>query len=209
MSVPTTTAAPASPPPLPGAPTVGRETRLAPPLPAPTPDPRRLGAAGLLLLVALSLLWFTAARRRRRQHPAHELRQTFLLELDRIQTMGRCPCPYRRPAAAECPTAAGQRPCAERVHGLLTEFAATATGLPCSRLTTEELRASGTCLPDALRDAFAHLVETLAAADLSRFSPRSPPAAGICLVEAAKAALRNWPGVAAATPAPAPNGEPS
>lgn len=200
MSLPTPLAAP--PTALPGAPTtLGSETRLAPPLPAPPPDPRLLSAALLLLAVALSLVWRARVRMRHQQPSGSEYRQALLRELDRIKTQGTCPC--RLGAAAGSPAARGQRPCADPVYELLAEFAATATGLPCSRLTTQEMRAHAEHLPVALRDTFARLVGTLAAADLDRFAPPQTPADETCLVEAAAAAVRNWPATPAGPPGPA------
>ncbi len=201
MSLPTTTTTlPAAPP---GTPALGSEARLAPPLPAPPPDPRLFSAALLLLAVALALVWRARARMRRQQPSGSECRQTLLRELGRIKTQGTCPC--RLDAAAAGAAARGQRPCANRVYELLAEFAATATGLPCSRLTTQEMRARAERLPTALQDTYARLVDTLAAADHDRFAPPQAPAGETCLVEAAIATVRNWPATPAVTPSPAGN----
>jgi hypothetical protein len=105
--------------------------------------------------------------------------------------------PDRRSPALSADAAADMagpapRPCADRVHVLLTEFAAEATGLPCARMTTPELQACQDRLPAAVRAAFARLLDALAAADTQRFTPRPPPPRA-CLVDTAVAALRNWP----------------
>jgi hypothetical protein len=180
---------------------VGIEARLAPPLPAPPPDLRLLAAALVLLAVALALVWHAAARLRRRPPPGGGQRQTVLRELER--TKARATCPGRRTAAARSGAPGNQHPCADNVHTLMTEFAAAATGLPCSRLTTQELRACENRLPAAIREAFGRLLDALDAADLDRFTPRASQPAGICLVDAALAAVRNWPAEPAAEPTPA------
>jgi hypothetical protein len=182
-------------------PTVGVEARLAPPLPAPPADLRLLLAALWLLAVALTLVWLAAARLRRRPRVADGVRHVILEKLDREKAAAGCPC-HRAEAVAAGATG-GQRTCADGVHALLTEFAAAATGLPCPNLTTQELRACESRLPATSREAYARLLDTLVAVDLDRFAPPPSPPVGFCLVDAAAAAVRNWPEEPAAKPMPA------
>ena len=181
-------------------PTVGLDVRLAPALPAPPPDLRLLMAALLLLAVALSLVWLAATRLRRRQPPGGGWRQAILNELGRTKARAVCPC---RQEVTGSGLPEGQRPCADRVHTLLAEFAAAVTGLPCPSMTTQEMRACEQRLPAAARDAFGRLLDTLDAADLDRFTPGTSQPVSMCLVDAAVATVRNWPAESAAGPTPA------
>jgi hypothetical protein len=167
------------------------EARLAAPLPAPPPDVRLLAAAGLLLAVAVLLVWRAAARLRRAPAAGSGPREVTLQELSRVKARTACPCRDEAVPAAGRP--AGRRLCADRVHALLLEFAAAATGLPCATMTTEEMRGCVAHLPPDLRAACARLIDILAAADLERFAAGASSAVGGCLVDAAAAALQQWP----------------